>query len=519
MDLMALFDERWEKIMSNSTFEALPTDKFIDDLKNLSNGFDKQEDFDISVNDPEKGEVAYHISLTPLKLGDDTNDRRLFLLHGFDLNQIKAMEDELAASKKALEEMTLEYYLQREDLLVVSNQIENLNNHLEAVLATVPSGVAVTDSNGKIKTWNRKAEEITGYTQAEVLGKALEDLIPFNEIGTEGECTIEPKNREKAVILLNQSRLEEDNEIDAGTVVSFIDITEKKRLEEKIRVENEYLSMVLDRTPIATITADSDGRVKMINPAARELLEIEEQSESELTLSGIFKTPIEVKDGKYQRINLTRGGGVTIPIMASVSTFESENELTGVVITLTDITDLEGIIVLPSKEVTELGESRYRIDAGTIYIFDEEKPSLALDVFADGVKHGMEGLCITRMNPAKIRARYGLENTPIIWLVKNKIPPETCLSPNELSLCFEMIDNFVKQAEKGLILIEGVEYLMTQNSFVSIHKFFQLVNDCVMPSDSSALVTLDGATLTTQEFHLIKREMEEIEVKKRIEDE
>jgi len=329
---------------------------------------------------------------------------------------------------------------------------------------------------------------------------------------------IELKNHEKAIILANQSLMEGDSETDTGMVVSFIDITEKKRLEEKIREKNAFLSEVLDRTPIATITADSDGRVTMVNPAARELLEIEEYRGSGLTLSSIFKMPIEMKDGKYQRINLTRGGGVTIPIMASISTFEGENELAGIVMTLTDISDLEGIIVLPSKEIAELGESRYRIDEGTIYLFDEEKPSMVFDVFVDGVKHGREGLCITRMNPKKVRAMYGLESTPIIWLVKNKIPSETCLSPNELSLCFEMIDNFVKQAENGLILIEGVEYMMSQNSFSSIHKFFQLVNDCMMPSSSSALVTLDGATLTTQEFHLIKREMEKIEVRGEVED-
>ncbi len=408
MDIIALFDQRWEKISSNSVYDMLSADELIEVVKKKNpSKLDEPESFDMSVRDSEKGTIPYHISLIPLNINSDDKRKQLLLVHGYDLNRIKEMETDLTESKKALEEMTIEYYLQQEDLLVLSNQLEE---------------------------------------------------------------------------------------------------------------KNEYLSMILDRTPIATITADSNGRVKMINPSARELLEVEEYEGKELTLSGIFKIPIEMKDGKYQRINLTRGGGVTIPLMTSISTFGGENELAGVVMTLTDITDLEGIHVVPSKEVSEVGESRYRIDEGEIYLFDEEKPSKIFDVFVDGVKHGREGLCITRMNPKKIRARYELENTPIVWLVKNKIPSETCLSPNELSLCYEMIDNFVKHAENGLILIEGVEYLMAQNSFSSIHKFFQLVNDCVMPSNSSTLTTIDPATLTTQDFHLIKREMDRIAIREGEED-
>ena len=408
MDMIALFNQRWEKISSNSVYDMLSADELIEVVKKKNpSKLDESESFDMSVQDPKRGNIPYHISLIPLNINSNAKGKQLLLVHGYDLNRIKEMEADLSESKKALEEMTIEHYLQQEDLLVLSNQLEE---------------------------------------------------------------------------------------------------------------KNEYLSMVLDRTPIATITADSNGRVEMINPSARELLEVGECEGKELTLSGIFKMPIEMKDGKYQRINLTRGGGVTIPIMASISTFGGENELAGVVMTLTDITDLEGIHVVPSKEISEVGESRDRIEEGEIYLFDEEKPSKIFDVFVDGVKHGREGLCITRMNPKKIRARYDLENTPIVWLVKNKIPSETCLSPNELSLCYEMIDNFVKHAENGLILIEGVEYLMAQNSFSSIHKFFQLVNDCVMPSNSSTLTTIDPATLTTQDFHLIKREMDRIAIREGEED-
>ncbi|RJS71708.1 MAG: DUF835 domain-containing protein [Candidatus Syntrophoarchaeum sp. WYZ-LMO15] len=511
MDIVALFDGELREITSNRTYESLSTGELLEKIGDLE-CFDSPTSFEMTIEDRDGGKIPYLISLIPLKINLNGGKEPLLLVYGHDLTRIKEMEEDLRESKKALEEMTIEYYLQQEDILAISAQLEATNSHLEAVLETVPSGVVVTDADGKITIWNREAEEITGYSSLEALGKDLGEVFFLKEVGSSGEYTIERKDHERIVILANQRIMEDENGMVKGEVISFVDITEKRLLEEEIKKRNEYLEKVLDKTPVATITVDEAGRISMINPAARGLLGIEEYEAGKITVSEIFNVPVKISDGESFKVNIERKDGTVIPVLVTVSTFEGEGGRCGAVMTLTDISDLEGILVLPSKEVVEVGEPHYRIEEGVIYLFEEEKPSLIFRVFLDGVKHGREGLCITRMNPKRIRETYGLGNTPIIWLVKNKIPSETCLSPNELSLCYEMIDNFIKQAERGLILIEGVEYLMTQNSFSSIHKFFQLINDSVMPSTSSVLVTLDPATLTTQEYHLIKREMEKIEV-------
>lgn len=49
---------------------------------------------------------------------------------------------------------------------------------------------------------------------------------------------------------------------------------------------------------------------------------------------------------------------------------------------------------------------------------NEEKPIKSNEIFLDLVTHSVHGLYITRTIPQRIRERYGLKKTPIIWLGK-----------------------------------------------------------------------------------------------------
>ncbi len=48
----------------------------------------------------------------------------------------------------------------------------------EALVSTMGDAVVVSDASGAITVWNRGAERIFGYTQAEALGKSLDIMIP-----------------------------------------------------------------------------------------------------------------------------------------------------------------------------------------------------------------------------------------------------------------------------------------------------------------------------------------------------
>ena len=57
------------------------------------------------------------------------------------------------------------------------------SNWLLEVLEAIPDGVVIADKNGVMLLVNRELERITGYARTELLGSAVEVLIPHDLVG------------------------------------------------------------------------------------------------------------------------------------------------------------------------------------------------------------------------------------------------------------------------------------------------------------------------------------------------
>ena len=157
--------------------------------------------------------------------------------------------------KKMVEELQLEIiaHQQTEDTLRQSRQ------WLSTTLRSIGDAVISTDAGGGVTLMNPVAEELTGWDEAEAVGRPMEDVFNiFNEqTGKRAENPVAKVLREGVVVgLANHTELiardgtkrpivdsgapirgEEGNII--GTVMVFHDNTELKRMEEQlVRKEN-----------------------------------------------------------------------------------------------------------------------------------------------------------------------------------------------------------------------------------------------------------------------------------------
>ncbi|MCX6640557.1 MAG: ATP-binding protein [bacterium] len=82
-------------------------------------------------------------------------------------NRLEKAAESLAAE---LEQANLK--LQEKNL-----ELDRANRYLEDILSSVDSGVIVVDLEGRITIFNRTAEDMTGYTGAEVLGGNYHDFL------------------------------------------------------------------------------------------------------------------------------------------------------------------------------------------------------------------------------------------------------------------------------------------------------------------------------------------------------
>jgi two-component system cell cycle response regulator len=149
----------------------------------------------------------------------------------------------------------------------------------------------------------------------------------------------------------------------------------------------------------------------------------------------------------------------------------------------------------------------YKIEERTSYLVEESKPIISFKLFNQEINNRRKALCITRQNPKRLRDKYNWTDVPIIWLTNNNLEKEHCIDPTNLSRLSIEIVNFIKQTKNGIILLEGLEYLISQNSYQIILRFIQLINDKVMLSNCIILVPMDPLILNDRELHLLERDM------------
>jgi len=121
------------------------------------------------------------------------------------------------------------------------------NSHLDYILESIPTAIVALDTEGKVVTFNRKAEEITGFKAPQTLGKSIyavfkpdsfqnselnfESLLQ-NETTTEIETQFRQKKRKNSLYLnVIISPLRSPHKGIIGTVLAFNDITRIKQLE------------------------------------------------------------------------------------------------------------------------------------------------------------------------------------------------------------------------------------------------------------------------------------------------
>ena len=107
---------------------------------------------------------------------------------------VRAKEGDLALLGQTFNKMTVELRSQRAELVAANEQIDQRRRFTEAVLSGVNSGVIGVGRSGEVTLANRAALVLLDTSEANVLGKALADVMP--EIApVMSEIDVEPSHR------------------------------------------------------------------------------------------------------------------------------------------------------------------------------------------------------------------------------------------------------------------------------------------------------------------------------------
>jgi len=198
-----------------------------------------------------------------------------YIVKPYKFDEVKAtVRNAIEKQRLAQENKELLYNLKKAnmDLTRVTRELEELNRDLEdkvfertrelaeakdkmaKIMSSIAEGIISLDKEFHIKSFNRAAEQITGYQASEVLGKfcwdvfndancenCLKGVISMNRPVVNLEKIIHTRNRGPIAILASIDVLKDEEGNIIGGVKTFRDISMLKLMQEELKETNREL--------------------------------------------------------------------------------------------------------------------------------------------------------------------------------------------------------------------------------------------------------------------------------------
>jgi PAS domain S-box-containing protein len=163
---------------------------------------------------------------------------------------------------------------------------------LDNILASMDEGVLTIDKDARIITFNRAAERITGYRREEVLHKKCYRVLKSSlckgkcagkrtlETGSSlsnYEATLENKTGKSIHVDITTSPLRSSDNRIIGLLEIITDLTEHKRLWDKLREERDKAKQYLNVARVMILALNLDGDITLINKRGCEVLGYKEE--------------------------------------------------------------------------------------------------------------------------------------------------------------------------------------------------------------------------------------------------
>ena len=313
------------------------------------------------------------------------------------------------------------------EIIETNYELKESNDRLQLILDSAAEGIYGIDLDGICTFVNNSALKILGYdNHDELLGKNMHDLIHHSSTqGDAKECLmLHSIKKGQGTHVNNEVFLRKDktcfpveyfsypqkvNGETVGGVVTFMDITERKNLEQKIYSEKEQFRTTLLSVGDGVISTDSRGRIKLMNPVAEYLTGWTQSEARGLPFENVFniineytgetcENPIERVLRTREIIELTNNklliskDGRKIPIEDSAAPIRSEvGTTTGIVVIFRDFTEKKEKIneikyLSYHDHLTGLYNRRYIEDSLTRLDTRRNLPFTIMSVDVNGLK-------------------------------------------------------------------------------------------------------------------------------------
>jgi len=348
----------------------------------------------------------------------------LFVVEGASVSLLIAA---ISSAKRQAEARTLQSRRTQENLWESEERFRLL---VEGVRGYA---VFVLDPHGYVSTWNQGAHRVSGYEEAEILGRHFSIFYPEEDVergkpeqelqaaeidGTyeeEGLRVRKDGSRFWASVLITALRDEEGNLRGFSKVTH--DITKSKEAEEALRRQSQLTKTITDNAASCLFMMDKQGRPTFMNPAAQAVTgftldEIKDEplhdaihhtrpdgtpypvSECPLNRPLLGELSEELEPIRDHEDIFVRKDGTFFPVSCSVSPLVQDGEMVGAVMDFSDITERKEAEEALRASLKELADVKFAIDESAIVAFTDQRGKITYvnDKFCEISKYSEEEL-------------------------------------------------------------------------------------------------------------------------------
>ena len=247
-----------------------------------------------------------------------------------------------------------------------TNELRTQLSFTQQLLEAIPNPVYFRDPQGRYLGCNRAYEKYIGLARDELIGKTAHDVAPDDIADRsmfadraliakpsaeayESSVVYAPDGKRHDV-LINKATFHGPGGEVAGLVGVLVDITGRKQLEAATRESNQRLRAVIQAAPLAIIARDLKGVINMWNPAAERMFG---WREDEVLGTDVSIVPGELGEqarelriralagetvGPVETRRFNRAGQAIDVALAAAPIYGAEEQVIGIIATLTDIT-------------------------------------------------------------------------------------------------------------------------------------------------------------------------------------
>ncbi len=156
----------------------------------------------------------------------------------------------------------------------------------------------------------------------------------------------------------------------------------------------------------------------------------------------------------------------------------------------------------------EMGSEEEAVEfkEGRSYLVEEERADKGFKVFRD-FKDGKKKYIFSRMNPSRIKEDFDIGGAEVYWLTGKESGDFDTISPNLESLTWQLEEVL---SDDSFILLDGLEYLISNSGFDATIQFLRHMVDTVSESGAIFVLTVSPKALERRQISILEREMEVI---------